>query len=68
MSLIELITQEKKSAEPERCLAANILDMAFDMDWLPMDASEIGFEDLAKEIKSSEMLMYLEERIALSNE
>lgn len=67
MSVYELICNERKSEEPERCLAAHILDLAFDMDWIATDADEIGFKDLTEEIASSEILMQLAERIASVN-
>lgn len=68
MSVYELICEQKKSSIPQNCLAANILDLAFDMDWIATDADDIGFTHLTEEISKSEILMQLAERIALPNE
>lgn len=68
MTLSELIEKEKHSSIPQNCLAAHILDLAFDMDWIPLSAEESGFSEIAQEIQNSEILMSLAERIALPNE
>lgn len=67
MLIVEWIRKYKESDNPAACTTAHILELAFDMDWMYEDIENIGIETVIREIKESEFIIQLAERIACRN-